>query len=885
MGFNKKLAILVTLVMLAPMILSACGPTPEPQVIVETVVVEQTKVIEKEGKVETIVETVVETVEVEVEKEVKVEVEVTAVPQTEDRMGGWLDMIVFLEEPSAEAAVTRLDVGEMDVYAYTVSDPEIYQTVQTMDNIDYTFSYGGYREITFNVAELDPALGLNPFSNPKIREAFHWLIDRDYISQEIYGGLARPRYTTLNTVFPDYAKVADVARKLEAQYGPDPERAVEVITAEMEGMGAEKVDGQWVFNGEPVTIIFLIRTEDQRRDIGDYIANMLEEQGFTVDRQYKTGAESSVLWVQSDPYEGLWHLYTAGWGANFVNRDLAGNYEFFYTPRGYPIPLWQAYSPTPEFDTCADRLNRSDFVSLEERTELMAECLEYSMSDATRVFMVDKSSFTPRSVDTEVTTDLAAGVATSRMNPYTMRFKDEVGGAMTVGMPSILTEPWNPIGGTNWVYDAAVQNATSDYGMMVDPFTGFRYPQRIERAEVYIQDGLPAGRGGESEDWLTVEYVDEIVVPDDAWADWDATNQVFVTAGEKYTETATSAQKTVIYYPSELFDTAWHDGSPFSVGDIVMHMIMYMDTGKEESAIFDSSMAAPLEAWLTAFKGVRIVSQDPLVIETYTDNYSLEAELVDFISQATWYPSNSDSPGIPYGTGSWHSIGLGIRPEAASELAFTSAKSDELEVDWMNYIGGPSLEILAGHLISATEEAFIPFEPTLGQFVTADEAASRWANYSEWYRKRGHFWIGTGPYYLEGVFPVEGTVIAKQNPNYIDDAARWSGFTTPRISDVEVDGPGRVTIGEEATYEVYVTFQDEPYPLADLDNVTYLVFDATGALVFNGQGEAVEDGLFQITLTADQTSELESGANKLEVVVVSKAVAIPTFGTFEFVTQ
>ncbi len=60
--FNKKLAILVVLVMIAPIVLAACGATPEPEVIVQTVVVEQTKIVEKEG--ETI--TVVETVEVEV---------------------------------------------------------------------------------------------------------------------------------------------------------------------------------------------------------------------------------------------------------------------------------------------------------------------------------------------------------------------------------------------------------------------------------------------------------------------------------------------------------------------------------------------------------------------------------------------------------------------------------------------------------------------------------------------------------------------------------------------------------------------------------------------------------------------------------------------------
>ena len=68
---SKRLAVLVVLVMLATTILAACGPTPEPEVIIQTVPVEVTKIIKEEGEERTIVETVV------------VEMEVTAVPPTE----------------------------------------------------------------------------------------------------------------------------------------------------------------------------------------------------------------------------------------------------------------------------------------------------------------------------------------------------------------------------------------------------------------------------------------------------------------------------------------------------------------------------------------------------------------------------------------------------------------------------------------------------------------------------------------------------------------------------------------------------------------------------------------------------------------------------------
>ena len=60
------------------------------------------------------------------------------------------------------------------------------------------------------------------------------------------------RYTVFNTVFPDFARVADVARAIELKYGHDPERAEAVISEEMQELGAVKVNGVWHYNGEPV---------------------------------------------------------------------------------------------------------------------------------------------------------------------------------------------------------------------------------------------------------------------------------------------------------------------------------------------------------------------------------------------------------------------------------------------------------------------------------------------------------------------------------------------------------------------------------------------------------------------------------------------------------
>ena len=254
--------------------------------------------------------------------------------------------------------------------------------------LNFVQSFGNYDELTFNPAGpvFEGTGKLNPFAMPAMREAMNWLIDRDFIVQELYGGLAQPRYTAITPAFPDYAKLVDVARQLELEYAYNPDKAKEVMGAEMEALGAEMVDGKWNYEGEPVEIIVLIRIEDVRRDIGDYVSNQLEDSGFTVVRDYKSAADASPIWIRGNPPDGEFHIYTGGWITTAVSRDQASNFDFFYTPRGLSFPLWQAYTPSEEFDAISDRLARRDFATLDERKELFAEVLPLSLKDSIRVW-------------------------------------------------------------------------------------------------------------------------------------------------------------------------------------------------------------------------------------------------------------------------------------------------------------------------------------------------------------------------------------------------------------------------------------------------------------------------------------------------------------------
>jgi peptide/nickel transport system substrate-binding protein len=857
---SRKSILLTLFVILAALALAACEG--ETVTVVETVVV---------------TEQIVEQVEVIVTEVVTETVEVMITPEPVQRTGAWVDNLVFTAISNFDEGIKQVQAGEIDLYSNSRVNPEVFAIVKDDPTLAYSFNYGLYHAIQMNPADFTDETKLNPFQSQAIREAMNWLVDRNYLAGEIYGGSANPKFTALGTAFSDYANHLEFTRAIEAKYAYDFERAKAVFDAEMPALGAEFVDGKWTYNGEPISLIYLIRNEAAlRQAMGDYVSNQLELLGFTVDRQYKASRDCSALWVGTTPEEGLWSLYTAAWSATRITRDQGWVFDAFYTTRAGGIPLYQAYTPNEEFDDLAQRLANSQFANLDERYQMMGRALELSLESSHTVFLIDEKGFTTRSVNVEVAYDLAAGITGNQQWPFTVRFADQIGGTMRIATENLLTDPWNPVAGSNWVFDMMPIRATQDRALISDPYTGLSWPQRAESVDIVAEEGLSVFK---TQDYLTLTFEPTIEVPADAWYEWDATNQQFITVGEAFTETQTALAKCTIYYPADMFSTVtWHDGSPLSVGDFVYGMILTYDRSKPESVLYDESDVPNYESLMSYLKGIRIISTDPLVIETYMDLYYLDAEDMVF----SWWPNYNQGPGA------WHNVTLGALAEADKLGAFSSAKANILveeneAVEWLSYIAGPSLEILKGELATATEGAYLPYAATMGEFVTAEEVALRWANLNEFYKLQGHFWLGTGPFLINKAFPVEGSITLSRYEAFPDPADKWDRFGEPALAEVELDGPGQVTIGAEAVYDVFVTFKGEPYMAADINSVKFLAFDATGTLVGTGDAVFVADGQYTVTLSADITALLTEGAGKIEVAVSSKIVALPGLASVEFI--
>lgn len=786
--------------------------------------------------------------------------------QREPPYGPWVDKVVFIEESDTSKAVEMLIASDIHVYFDDITDSELFKKIR--NSLAYDFSYGLYYELTFNPVGPEfpnPQAGVifNPFSNQRIREAINYIIDREYIANEILGGLAIPRYTVLTPSFPDYARYADTILDIENEYRYDFKKGKEIIYGEMIKMGAEFRDGKWYYKNQPVKLIFLIRIEDARKKIGEYISSQLENLGFEVEKIYGKSIDLAPKWLRGDPSKGEWHLYTGAWITEIILRDESGNFGFYYTKLGQEVPLWQSYVNTPEFYEIALKLWNRDYKSIDERDELMRKALWLSMKESQRIWLVHLTAVWARRPEILLASDLAGGYAGSALWPYTIRFADKIGGTIKIGLSSILVQPWNPIGGSNWLMDQAIIRATGEPAVLPDPYTGLYHALRIKKAEIYISKELE-GQIKTTLPWIELHFVDEIVVPPDAWWRFNSSTNII----ESVPPDTKAKVKVVIYYQDDLLNKyKWHDGSRFSLADMVYSFLLRFDRINQNSPLYDDSAIPSFEAWFATFKGLRIVNENPIVLEYYTDTWYMDAEWIANMA------ANDIWPYYSYGPGAWHVLSLVARAEVEGRTAFTADKSERMKVEWVNLIAGPTLSTLAEVLDKCINEAYIPYEPVLGKYVSREEASQRYQNLKSWYQAKKHFWIGNGPFYLDGVDTIAKIITISAYREYIDKADRWLIFAKPPVPEVKIFKPDIIYPGEEAKINISILIDDKPYKLEHIDFVKYVIKHAYGTL--SGYAECVDDGKCVITLNKSQTVLLPTGPASIKIIAVSKLVGKP----------
>jgi peptide/nickel transport system substrate-binding protein len=592
---------------------------------------------------------------------------------------------------------------------------------------------------------------------------------------------------------------------------------------------------------QPVTINMLIRNNDLRLEIGDYVGNQLQTLGFTVTRQYGTSGQLGPIW-KGDPRLGLWGVYTGAWISTAVSRDEGSNFGVFYTPLGAQATLWDYYEPTDEFYEVASKLFTNDFSNMSARQALFEQAVPMSMEDSVRVWLDDRASFTPLRQNVATAYDAYGGIEGSFLWAPTIQYRYGNGtpvlpawdggtnGTLTVkvALEGLLDDPWNPVMGSNWAFDQFPIRSTCDNGFEYDVRDGLTWPHIASKADVIAQTGLPISQGVNSTGWLNLTTsLGPIAVPTTAWADWDAATQTWINAAAN----TTAKTKTVVYYPPGTFGRALHDGSTLSAGDFLVYAIMQFDRAKTASTIYDVSYVPQFEAFMDHFKGVTFNFTVPgydLVVTTYDDLYYMDAELI--ARGNSWFPTGSTVSGLNLGPWVWHNLALGILAERDSVLEFSQSKADALDTEWLSFIAGPSLAILNNYLTNVTTPAnpdyrFLPYRNIVGPYVNNATVDARYQNLKNWYGNYTNFWIGSGPFYLSTLNTLGKTLELNAFQNYPDAGNRWFFMMTPvpvtppthngawvdKVTcEVETDHTAGVTRVQSNNIQVYAAGLTEP---------------------------------------------------------------------------
>jgi len=745
--------------------------------------------------------------------------------QDEVPYGPYPDQLIIFLQGGDATAVQKIETGEMQLYMWYLSTANTRRAEES-ELVDLVNSYGMYNELLIN--PLETTEGYNPFHLRAVREALNWLIDRNYIVNQLYSGRGVPKWFFYGSVDPDYARVADYMKQLESQYAYDFDKAKTAIFDALAEDGAVLQEGKWYYEGEPIVINLLIRNEDERKDVGDYLANQLEALGFTCNRMYKRSADAYGYWAALSPtLRGDWHVYTAGWISTAITAYSDDGPWFMYSPDN--APLFGEYNPSPLLREAMDKLNNGEYASAEERNELVKTISRLMLEDGCHIWILDQlASFPYASNLGSFVYDLDGG-SQSFWTLRTVRY-EQPGGTITVGARALLIEGFNPAAGFSWLYDVYSQYMVQEVGVYPHPHTGVYIPVR---AGFTVQTAGPDGR---------------LDVPADALTYNVATSE-FTTVGSGV------QSKSKITWDITL--GSWHHGEAVNKADILAQIAEYFKLVDPSSDVYDPVAASPgRTVFVNNFRGVKFVSDN--VVEIYLDYWHIDESFI--ASYADVFPA------VP-----WELWALMNKVVAEKETAWSMDNADIWGVDMLDLTKGTSLQILANALTELSGENYVP--PELVDYVTETEASTRWTALTDWYDGMGHFWVSAGPWIFDHVDTDASQLIFTAFREYPFKADAWDSMLNVKIPNVAVvSTPESVVPGLAATFNLQVSVAGAGYSDATMK---YILVNPQGSIAGSGVATNVGGGAFSIQLTSTDTGMFSVGSYRLITITVGNEAAIP----------
>ncbi|MBI4339662.1 MAG: hypothetical protein HY680_06880 [Chloroflexi bacterium] len=734
-----------------------------------------------------------------------------------------------------DLAGESLKAGQMDMYFFSLKT-EAAQKLRSTPKVTVYQAPATSISLLLNPAPA-PAGEMNPFSLRDVRYALQYAVNRQFIAQEIYKGLAEPMVAHLGPFDYDYVTIYDQVKASGIAY--DPDLAKQMVNDAMTKAGATLKDGKWQYNGRPVQLNFLIRVEDERRDVGDLVRAQLEKLGFTVAPNYQSFAPAILTVYGSDPQLLGWHLYTEGWGRGSAERYDFGTINGMAAPWLGNMPGWQEVGywqyKNEALDDLGKRLFQGGFKTEAERIQIYRDMTDLALKESVRIWLATIVNSLPASDQVRgITQDISSGPKAM----WTLRDAYVPGkDTLTVGNLWVWTErtTWNPIGGFGDVYSNDIWQNLRDPPLARDPFTGLPMPFR---ASYQVETAGPEGK---------------LDVPSDA-VQWDATKKAFVAVGS-----GAKATSKVTYDYSKYFGSRWHDGQSITMADVVYSIFQGFDLAyNPDKARVETAIAFTSKPFLETLRGFRILDDNRL--EVYVDFWHFQR---DYIAEYA-SPSGLSMP--------WEILAAMDKLVFEDrKAAYSDTASQRYSVPWLSLVMDNDSRLLRRALIDMRDKNVLLSNVfTVGgkSLVSQAQAKARYDAAIQWISDKGMAVISNGPFVLVRYEPPAqfAQIDAFRDPTYPFKPGDWYRGNPPGMA-FEGAQAGAVAPGSPASVSVTVQGPGEI-------RVRYLLLDpVAGVAVAEGEARSMGAGQYQVELPGEVTAKLAQGPQQLFLVASSDQVS------------
>jgi peptide/nickel transport system substrate-binding protein len=768
----------------------------------------------------------------------------SASAQQPQEKGPYLNQVTFVHREDENLALEEVKSGVLDEYYFQVpleaaSDAKNDARLTIYDRI------AGSAGLLINPSPAKDNNTLNPFQFREVRFAMNYLIDRQFVVNEILKGYGTPLIDPFGPYSPEYLNVIDTTESFGFSYNPG--LAKKMISDAMSAAGAATDgSGRWMFNGKPVTVKILIRLDDTpRKSIGELVASKLEDVGFSVQKDYGDLTKANSIVYGSNPQDLRWNMYTEGFAGTSVfvkyNPIIPAQ---MYAPWAGNMPgsqnpsFWHYENST--LDSVTQKIFFANFTSADERSKLVSTAVKEGIQESVRIFLAQRTEpFAASSSLNGLVNDFGAGI-TSKYSLLNVRPSDGKN-SLNVGVKQIHQGSWNGIAGLSDAYSREIYYSIFDSGTFRDPYTGEIIPMRTQWTDISTKG--QAGKLGVAEDTQT----------------WDPATQEWKNAGSNATATSKVTYK-VLY-------SKWHNGINMDKSDLLYSEYFTFewgtDSGKDDRTV-DPEFTSSAAPSLPLLKGIKFTSDD--TVESYVNFWHYdEKEIADFA------PVWAAEP--------WEITAAGERLVTEGKFAYSRSQAIAEKVDWLDPIIPEHAQAIKEELQKMKAENYVP--AALKGIVSVDEAKERYDASIAWITLHKHAVISNGPFYLDSFNIAGGTITIKafRDPSYPFEVGHWSSYENPKLAKIEkIDNARSIKIGQPAT--ITVNLQVDGKPSNDAI-VNYFISNKNGNVVVKGEAQPASGsvGSFGLNLTANDTSKLTPGPNQLKIFANSKYAFRPDIAT------